>query len=427
MKGTSKPDPEQTMEWLKAQPRDVKVSMLLHHLEITRIYANELLEEEVRELAGTKYSREKPYNGRYNRWGTNPGSIRIGAQSIPIEVPRVYDREEQHHRSLEVYEQMKQMPEQTEKVMNAVLLGLGTRNYSGVVDTLNDSFGLSKTQISEAFIERSAEALREFSERSFAQNTFVALFIDGKSQQKQQIVIVLGIDAKGEKYPLGFVQTTTENAQSIKDLLHNLVERGLQFDKGLLILIDGGKGLRKAIEDVFGPYAVVARCQLHKRKNVVRYLPEQEQSKWSNRLAEAYRIPEYAQAKEKLLQLREELSQINISAAASLDEGFEECLTLHRLGIAEQFQVSFSTTNCIESLNSLITRFTDNVKNWQNSEQRHRWIAVALLDIERRLGRVVNARNLPLMQLAVGNEVQRRLQALQGSEQGSAHSAKKRT
>ena len=104
MKRTSKPDPEQTLEWLKAQPRDVKVSMLLHYLEISRIYANDLLEEEVRELAGAKYSREKPHDGRYCRWGTNPGSIRLGAQSIPIEVPRVYDQEEQHQKEHDIAE-----------------------------------------------------------------------------------------------------------------------------------------------------------------------------------------------------------------------------------------------------------------------------------------------------------------------------------
>jgi putative transposase len=426
MSKPSKTTKPQTINELLAQPIDTQLIMLSHYLEICLLVVNQVLQNDVKELAGERYSREKPHDGRFSRWGTNPGSVQIGAQKLPIDVPRIYDNEEKCHRPLDSYTGMKQMPEATEEVKNAILMGIGTRNYERVIRTVGGSFGLSRNQMSEAFIAQSTEALREFNERSFAQHRFVALFIDGKSQQKQQMVIVLGIDEKGEKIPLGFVQTTTENAEVVKELFHNLIDRGLRFDKGLLFVIDGAKGLRKAIEDVFGPYAVVARCQWHKRENVVRYLPESEQDKWRTRMTAAYRITDYTQSKEKLFQIREELAKVNLSALGSFDEGFEECLTLHRLGLAEHFHESFSTTNCIESLNSLIRRFTGHVTYWRNSEQRHRWIAVALLEIEQRMARVKNAKNLPLLQLAIGNEVQKKLMTLQGSDVEHSQGTRKR-
>ena len=311
--------------------------------------------------------------------------------------------------------------------MNAVLFGVGTRNYRRSVEVLSDSFGLSKTSVSEAFIERSAEALREFNERDFSQHTFVAVFVDGKHLQAQQMVIVLGVDEQGAKIPLGFVQATTENAESITELFRNLIQRGLQIRDGLLFIVDGGKGLRKAIETVFGDYAVVQRCFWHKRENIVKYLPESQQEKWRKRLTTIFALSDYTEAKKKFEEIRQDLRLLNVSAVSSLDEGLEDCLTLHRLGIAEDFSKSFSTTNCIESLNSQITRFTRNVRCWQNSEQRHRWIAVALLEIELRMNKVKNHNNLSVMQHAIKKAVQDRIDSIPRRSKTSPISTKKRT
>jgi putative transposase len=403
--GKQQPD----LEWYFEQPLVTRLTILSNYLELALIMFNELIQDEVTSLAGKRYSHEKPHEGRYQRWGRNPGSIRLGQQRVSVNVPRVYDTVAKQHRPLDSYTTMKEIAQPNEAVLQAILRGLGTRNYDKVVETLTGSFGLSKSQVSEAFKEESAEALRTFVERRFDNETFVALLLDGKSQQGAQIVIALGVTREGRKIPLGFVQATTENATSCTELLRDLLLRGLTYEDGLLVVIDGAKGLHKAVEDVFGVYAVIARCQFHKRRNIVSYLPESEQSAWNRRVRAAMAIDTISEARKALESCRDELRNINVSAATSLEEGIEEYLTLQRLGISAVFHQTFSTTNCIENLNSLMGRYTRHVTRWTTSDQRHRWIASALLEAEQNMRRIPNADKLPLLRAAVGAEVKKRL------------------
>lgn len=177
--------------------------------------------------------------------------------------------------------------------------------------------------------------------------------------------------------------------------LQQLVARGLRWEQGLLCVIDGAKGLRAAIRRVFGPAALVQRCQWHKRKNVVRYLPKGQQAVWRRKLQAAYEQPTYAEARTALEALQRELRRVNLSAVESLAEGLEETLTLHRLGLFPQLGVSFKTTNGIESLLAQVGQRTDRVSRWMSSEQKQRWVAMALLDIEPRLRRIRGYRSLP--------------------------------
>ncbi len=148
------------------------------------------------------------------------------------------------------------------------------------------------------------------------------------------------------------------------------------------------KGLRKVVEEVFGGYALIQRCQWHKRENVVSYLAKGKRDSFRMALQRAYERPDYESAKESLKKVKRELSIINESAVNSLDEGLEETLTLHRLGLFKELGTSLKTTNCIESLMALIGQKTDKVDYWRNSNQKQRWLATALLDIEPRLNRI---------------------------------------
>ena len=71
-----------------------------------------------------------------------------------------------------------------------------------------------------------------------------------------------------------------------------------------------------------------------------------------------------------LRKLHKELTLMNTTAAASLEEGLEETLTLHRLGVFAELGISFKTTNCIESLNSQVEKVCGRVTHWQNSSQK---------------------------------------------------------
>ena len=208
--------------------------------------------------------------------------------------------------------------------------------------------------------------LRECHER---EEDVVAVVLDGKTFAEATMVIALGITLTGEKRFLGFVETDTENTQVLTPFLRSLIERGLDVSQGVLVILDGGKGLRAAVRQAFRHRAVVQRCQWHKRENVVSYLAKTEQPLWRQRLQRAYQRPEYEEAVAALTQLHDELEDRNQSAASSLAEGLNETLTLHRLGLYGVLGRSLKTTNCLESINALVEERCAKVDRWQNSSQ----------------------------------------------------------
>lgn len=403
------------ISWLLEQDLEVKLTALGHYWEISRMLINDILEEEVMIHAGERYSHDKPHDGRYSRWGHNPGSVKLGDQRIRLLVPRLYDNEERCSKTLESYEKLRELNIKDERLFKAVLLGLSTRDYDQVVGNLVDSFGLSASSVSREFIEQSKKRLEDFDNRSLAEYDFVGMFIDGKSLAKEQIIIAVGVSISGLKIPLGFIQSGTENSRAIKELLSNLVDRGLQYNEGLLVVIDGSKGIYKAVKEVFDNHAVIQRCQWHKRENVLSYLPESKHEAYKKRINKAYNRESYQEAKSDLISIIKDLKTENMSAARSLEEGFEETLTLHRLGLNEYFKRSFSTTNIIESLNSQVERYLKKNKCWKNSSQRHRWVACALMEIEQRMRRVHNYKKLYLIREKLIAELEKKKINIKGA------------
>lgn len=386
---------------------EVQVSMMQQHLDICKIFVNTLLSSEVDSLAGAKYSHDKPLEGRYSRWGHNPGSVKVGSQRVPISVPRVYDNQEEKSVSLESYEKLRNAPEQDESMVQSILHGISMRDYKRTAETLVGNFGLSPSTISREFVAQSTAALEEFQKRKFEENTFVALFIDGKYLAGEQMIIVLGITDKGQKIVLGLTQAATENHRPILEMFTDLIDRGLNSQEGLLAVIDGSKGLKKAIVEAFGDKVIIQRCQWHKRENVVSYLPENKQEAFRKKLQNAYSEEDYETAKARLEAIGKELGKDNVAAQNSLLEGLEETLTLKRLKLNE-FSKSFSTTNCIESLNSQVGKFTRKVKNWQTGDQRLRWVVLGLLESETRMKKVSNFEKLKIMQEKLKIEIEKR-------------------
>jgi transposase-like protein len=407
-KDKSKELNRKNLSWLKEQNVDMRVGILHNYLSICQIMINELFEEEVIEKAGPRYSHQKPEDGRWSRWGYNPGSVKIGDQKLKIEVPRLFDNLDETNTPLKRYEEMKELAGPSEQLLKGVLLGLSMRDYGGVIDSVGESFGLSKSSVSRSFIERTEEKLKEFENRSIAHLNFIAIFIDGKYLSKEQIIICLGVTVNGDKIPLCFIQAATENAGPIKDMLERLKERGLDYSNGLLCVIDGSKGIRKAVEESFGNKAFIQRCQWHKQENILKYLPEKHHETIKKQYWNAVNQESYNDARAELNQLRDDLKILNISAARSLDEGLEEILTLHKLGLNVEFGRSFSTTNCIENLNSQLKKYIGRVKNWTLSNERYRWVAAALLEIEHKMRKVDNFVKLERLKTTLIKEVKRR-------------------
>jgi transposase-like protein len=396
----------QGVDWILEQPIQVQLSIVANHLDICKAVINSLLQTAVQQQAGPKYCRIKPAEGNYSRWGFNPGSVRIGNQKLPVAVPRIIDKTTGQVDNIPLYGELKELPDQKEEMVLSVLKGLSTRDYSQVAAQLLDSFGLSASSISRHFIEQSAQAVETFTRRSLEEEKYVALFIDGKHLAGEQMIIVLGITEEGVKKPLDVIQSTTENSRCIKEMLSSLISRGLAYEQGLLVVTDGSKGIHKAVEDTFGHYAVVQRCQWHKRENVVAYLKDSEQAAMRKALQRAYSQSDYATAKAALEQIAAELKVRNVRAANSLMEGLEQTLTIQRLGLHEQLKSSFTTTNCIESLNSQVDKHVHKVKHWMSSDQRNRWVIMALIDAEKHLHKVNGHQHLHLLQDALQQQVQ---------------------
>ena len=269
---------------------------------------------------------------------------------IPVRVPRLRDGDGEV--PLSCYEYLHHGGDLNDHVFRQVLYGISCRNYEQAAEQIPGAIGLSSSTVSRQFVEASAKKLREFQERDLSDLDLVAVFLDGKSFADDQMVIAVGVDLKGHKHLLGFVQTSTENKRSISQFLKSLVNRGLDVSDGLLAVIDGAKGLRAALLDAFTGQVLIQRCQWHKRENLVSYLAKSDQKYWRSRLQKAYQRPTYKEASRELNKIRQELSNINEFAVASLDEGLEETLTLHRLGMFGLLGRSLKTTNIIESINA---------------------------------------------------------------------------
>ena len=357
------------------------------------------LAAEVNALAGPRYARDDD-RPSVVRWGAQRGSIYLADQKLPVTVPRVRDRAAACEVPLAMYAALQTPRAQDVGLFRKVLGGLSCREYEAAAEAVPEAFGLAKSTVSRRFVRASAHELRRLQERRLDDAEWLVLVLDGKTFAGDQLVIALGVTATGEKRILGLVQTASENKRVIAAFLRELGERGFPLEQPLLVVLDGAKGLRAAVRDVLGDVPV-QRCQWHKRENVVSYLATQDQPMWRRKLEAAYAHPQYADAKRALDRLYHELRVVNESAAASLAEGLEETLTLHRLNVFPELGMSFRSTNLIESVMARLEARTRRVTRWRTSDQKLRWCASSLWAMERQFRRVKQYRQLPLLKRAL--------------------------
>jgi transposase-like protein len=350
-----------------------------------------LLEDEVRQKVGPPY-RPDPARGSV-RWGRQPGYVVFGGQKIPLPRPRVRTREGKEV-ELDSYRRLQQDGRMQRAVAERVVCGLSTRKYRRAVQAVLDGYGIHKSSVSRHFVRATAQQLQQLCERRLEKLNLVALLIDGIDFAGQTLIIALGVEENGTKQVLGLWQGATENATVCKALLEDLMGRGLDPERRYLVVIDGSKALRAAVEKMFGERAEVQRCQLHKRRNLKDHLPKECQADYDRQLRNAYAMASYADAKAALQRLWRQLCEVNPSAARSLEEGMEETLTLHRLGVGPLLRRSLASTNLMESCLSTVRHVARNVKRWQGGDHIARWTAAGLLEAEKKFRKVKGYREL---------------------------------
>lgn len=376
---------------------DAKVSLIQALIPLGLKEVQKELQKEIELFAGKRYEHGK----RCTRWGKQYGSVYLQDQKVPLKVQRVRDKENNSEVSLSTYQRLQQPYKSDDRVFKMLLNGLSMHRYEESAALVPEVFGLSKSQLSERFKKVSVQYLRQLQSRSLAGYDFVAIFLDGKRFAEEGIVVALGITITGEKVMLGLEQMHSENSRSAEQFFNKLIERGLCYEKGLLFVVDGSKGLIKAIKGMFRNTALIQRCWWHKQENVVSYLSRSQQAYWRRRLHDAHSKPDYDKANEALIQCAGELERINPSAANSLREGIADVLSIHKLGLYRELKRSFCTTNCIESILAQVEQYTHRVDYWKNALQRQRWVAAGLLELEPRLRKVSGYKDLPLLRTKI--------------------------
>ena len=355
-----------------------------------------LMQEEVRELVGERSQRQAERTA--SRWGSEQGYCFVMGQKVPVRRPRVRTVEDKDKEvRLGSYELFHRGEPLTETVWEKLMLGLSTRKYGQAVRQFTEAYGLEKSAVSEHFIEASRAKLKDMMESRLDRIRLCALLIDATPFEGQQMVAALGIGQDGRKTILGIRQGATENATVVGELLGDLVSRGLDFTEPRLYVLDGGKALTAAVKKYAGESAAIQRCQVHKRRNVLDHLTDEQKPGVAKRLNAAYALEDYAAAKQALNQLHRELMDLNPSAARSLGEGMEETLTVHRLHVPMQLRKTLASTNVIESAFSIVEVVCRNVKRWHGGDQRERWVGSGLLVAQKQFRRITGYKQIPTL------------------------------
>src|SRR5579871_3675331 len=361
---------------------------------VGKAFIETVMEAEVEQLAG-KRSQPNPQRNIY-RWGIEDGYCLIDGQRVPIKRPRLRARTKKEV-PLGSYEMFQRSSLLNDTVWQKIMLGLTMRSYKEVVQQFADAYGLEKSTTSDHFIETSRLKLEQLQKRSYRELSFSVIIIDGTIFKGEHLIVAIGVDPTGRKLALGLRQGSTENTVVVKELLGDLMERGVDFTAPRLYIVDGSKAIRAAIVSYAGDAAFLQRCQVHKIRNVAEHLPESQRHAVKFRMRAAYLMREAADARNALLRLHDELIEVNPSAAGSLAEGLDETLTVLDLRITPRLRQSLSSTNGIESSFSLVERICTQVKRWQGRDHRLRWVASSLLFAESRWNKITGYRHMPLL------------------------------
>lgn len=358
--------------------------------------------QEIEALTGSRYQRSPDRQAQ--RWSREDGFVVVDGQKVPLKRQRLRGKDGGEVR-LGTYELFQQTRNLDDQVWWKMLRGLTTRNYPLVTRSFAEAYGIEKSAISERFIQASREKLKALLERPLGGLQLCAIVIDGTPFKGRQMIAAIGVGNDGKKMVLGLREGATENATVVRELLEDLVRRGVDFVTPRLYVLDGAKALSAAVKRHAGEAAFIQRCQVHKRRNVLDQLPEEYQPSIERKLLAAYGLLEYAEAKKALEQIHRELDRINPSAARSLEEGMEETLTVHKLRMPEMLRKSLASTNIIESAFSVAEELCRRVKRWREGDHRERWAGSALLLAESKFRRIKGYKEIPKLLSGIADHV----------------------
>jgi putative transposase len=337
-----------------------------------------------------------------SRAGTVASEVVLGGRKVQIRRPRV--RAAGAEVALPTFEAFADSDPLNRRVVEQMLVGVATRQYGRSLEPVGAEVrvrGTSKSAVSRRFVAKTAAQLDAWRSTALDALDLVALLIDGVHVGEHCIIVALGIDITGAKHALGLWDGSTENAAVCQSLLADLQSRGMRTDRSLLVILDGSKALHKAVTQTFGATAWIARCQVHKLRNILEHLPEGQRPWVRAIVARAYKQAEVTTARRLLQDLARRLEDRYPSAAASVREGLDDTLTVLTLGLSDRLRQSLATTNAIESLISRTRHVKRNVKRWRGGRMVLRWTAAAVLEAAKGFRRLKGHKDMPKLVAAL--------------------------
>jgi putative transposase len=369
---------------------------------------HELMEAEVCEVVGPKGKHIA--DRAAVRHGHEGGEVTLGGRRVPVSRPRARTADGAQEVELACYAHFAARDQLADVMLERMLAGVSTRRYARTGEPVGEEVdeiarSTSKSAVSREFVSRTRERLIDLMSRPLGDLRLAVVMLDGIELKGRCCVVALGIDTDGVKHPLGLWDGSTENATVATTLLANLVERGLDVEQGVLVVLDGAKALRKAVRDVFGTDMPVQRCVRHKERNVLGHLPEHTHDVVRRRLRAGWALDDHDRALEQLQVLASELERTHPGAAASLREGMAETLTVTRLGVTGNLKRTLASTNPCESMIETVRRISRNVKRWQNGDMCLRWTAAGMLEAETQFRKVIGHADLAKLAVAVERDI----------------------
>jgi len=351
-----------------------------------------VLEAERTQVVGPRYAHLPMRSAR--RAGSTRGELVMGGRRVQVRRPRArtVGGEEVTLPSWAAFAAEDPLHD---RAVNQMLVGVSTRRYARSLEPLAAPLperGTSRSAVSRRFVAATEKQMAEWLGRDLSKLDLGVLMIDGIVIADHVLLVALGIDADGKKHVLGVREGATENAAACTALLADLRERGLRTERAILAVIDGSKALAKAVRNVFGASAIVQRCQAHKTRNVLDQLPEEMKPSVRQALRDAYATNDYERARTMLTSLVRRLRDDHPGAAASLEEGLDETVSIKRLKLPKKLERQLSTTNAIENLMGSVRDLARRVKRWRGGKMIVRWTVTAVADAATRFRRITGAR-----------------------------------
>jgi len=338
-----------------------------------------------------------PWGGQsMHRHGHQLGYVIYGGRKVTLERPRLRSRENKEV-PLASYQAFQKDGKMQQAVARQLTRQCSSRDYEGAIDGCLKGYGLKRSSVSRHWKAATAKELESLMQRPVPKDLLV-LMMDSKFFGGDCLVAAIGIDLAGRKHVLGIWHGATEHATVVKGLLEDLVSRGLEGERKMLIVLDGAKALRKAVSMVLGEQGLVQRCRVHKLRNVLDQLPEDKKAQAGWRLRAAWARKDPKAAEKDLRKTAQWLEPSWPMAAASLLEGLEETLTVQKLNLPPGLCRILCNTNLIENCFSQAAHRTHQVKRWNGPRMIMRWTAAALLAAEKNFRRIKGCEQLSLLE-----------------------------